>query len=177
MRSLIRGRPLPGRFFLGDHHSVASSVPRYKQVGMILCIIRSCVISIYSTHGHFNSGGRHHKHASILKPLLSNCSFETLAKRPANQSHVKNGGQVVSILSNREHDDVIKWKHFLRYWPFVRGIHRSRANSPHKGQWHGTLMFSLICVWINGWVNNREAGDLTRYYAQYDIINELVMST
>ena len=26
----------------------------------------------------------------------------------------------------REHDDVIKWKHFPRYWPFVRGIHRSR---------------------------------------------------
>ena len=23
------------------------------------------------------------------------------------------------------HDDVIKWKHFPRYWPFVRGIHRS----------------------------------------------------
>ena len=22
------------------------------------------------------------------------------------------------------HDDVIKWKHFPRYWPFVRGIHR-----------------------------------------------------
>ena len=21
------------------------------------------------------------------------------------------------------HDDVIKWKHFPRYWPFVRGIH------------------------------------------------------
>ena len=31
---------------------------------------------------------------------------------------------------------------------------------PRKGQWHGALMFSLICVWINGWVNNREAGDL-----------------
>ena len=24
------------------------------------------------------------------------------------------------------HDDVIKWNHFPRYWPFVRGIHRSR---------------------------------------------------
>ena len=24
------------------------------------------------------------------------------------------------------HDDVIKWKHFPRYWSFVRGIHRSR---------------------------------------------------
>ena len=33
-----------------------------------------------------------------------------------------------------EHDDVIKWKHFPRYWPFVRGIHRSPVNSPHKGQ-------------------------------------------
>ena len=44
------------------------------------------------------------------------------------------------------HDDVIKWKHFPRYWPFVRGIHRSPGNSPHKGQWRGALMFSLICV-------------------------------
>ena len=26
---------------------------------------------------------------------------------------------------DRPHDDVIKWKHFPRYWPFVRGIHRS----------------------------------------------------
>ena len=57
------------------------------------------------------------------------------------------------------HDDVIKWKHFPRYWPFVRGIHRSPVNSPHKGQWRGALMFSLIGVWINGWLNNREAGD------------------
>ena len=42
------------------------------------------------------------------------------------------------------HDDVIKWKHFPRYWPFVRGIHRPPVNSPHKGQWRGALMFSLI---------------------------------
>ena len=46
---------------------------------------------------------------------------------------------------NDYHDDVIKWKHFPRYWPFVWGIHRSPVNSPHKGQWHGALMFSLIC--------------------------------
>ena len=51
---------------------------------------------------------------------------------------------------------------FPRYWPFVRGIHRSPVNSPHKGQWRGALIFSLICVWINGWVNNREAGGLRR---------------
>ena len=67
------------------------------------------------------------------------------------------------------HDDVIKWKHFPRYWPFVRGIHRSPVNSPHKGQWCGALMFSLICVWINGWVNNSQAGDVRRYRAHYDV--------
>ena len=66
------------------------------------------------------------------------------------------------------HDGVIKWKHFPRYWPFVRGNHRSPVNSPHKGQWRGALMFSLICVWINGWTNNREAGDLRRYHTHYD---------
>ena len=38
-------------------------------------------------------------------------------------------------------DDVIKWKHFPRYWPFVRWIHRYPMNSPHKGQWRGALMF------------------------------------
>ena len=68
------------------------------------------------------------------------------------------------------HDDVIKWKHFPRYWPFVGGIHRSPVNSQHKGQWRGALMFSLICVWINGWVNNREAGDLRRFLTHYDVI-------
>ena len=36
----------------------------------------------------------------------------------------------------------------------------------HKG---GALMFSLICAWINGWVNNREAGDLKRHHAHYDV--------
>ena len=62
----------------------------------------------------------------------------------------------------------MKWKHFPRNWPFVRGIHRSPVNSPHKGQWRGGLMFSLICVWINDWVNNREAGDVRRYRAHYN---------
>ena len=74
-----------------------------------------------------------------------------------------------SMLLNASHDDVIKWKHFPRYWPFVRGIHRSPVNSPHKGQWRGALMFTLICVWINGCVNNREAGDLKRYCAHYGV--------
>ena len=64
------------------------------------------------------------------------------------------------------HDDAIKWKHFPRYWPFVRGIHRSQVN---KGQWRGAFIVSLICARINGWVNNGDACDLRRHRAHYDI--------
>ena len=48
-------------------------------------------------------------------------------------------------------------------------IYRSTVNSPHKGQWCGSLIFSLIYAWINGWVNSREAGDLRRHRAHYDV--------
>ena len=41
-------------------------------------------------------------------------------------------------------DDVIKWKHFPHYWPFVRVMHQSPVNSPHEGQWRRALIFSLI---------------------------------
>ena len=67
------------------------------------------------------------------------------------------------------HEDVIIWRHFPLYWSFVRRIHRWPVNSPHKGQWRGALMFSLICARINGWVNNREAGDLRTHHAHYDV--------
>ena len=77
---------------------------------------------------------------------------------------------VTTKATRLKHDDVIKWKHFPRYWPFVRGIHRSPVNSQHKGQRRGALMFSLICARINGWVNKGEAGDLRRHGVNYDVI-------
>ena len=75
-----------------------------------------------------------------------------------------------NVRCDSSHDDVIKWKHFPRNWPFVREIHRSPVNFPHKGQWRGALMFSLIYAWINDWVNNHEAGDLRRQHGHYDVI-------
>ena len=68
----------------------------------------------------------------------------------------------------KSHADVIKWKHFPRYWPCARGNHRSPVKSTHNGRWRGALMFSLICAWINGSVNNRKAGDLRRHRVHYD---------
>ena len=67
------------------------------------------------------------------------------------------------------HDDVIKWKHFPCYRPFVRGIHQSPVNSPHKGQWRRAVMFPLICARINGGINNGDDGDSRRHRVQYDV--------
>ena len=47
------------------------------------------------------------------------------------------------------HDDVIKWRHFPRYWPFVRGIHRSPVNSPHRPVTRSFDVFFDLQWW--GW--------------------------
>ena len=92
-------------------------------------------------------------------------SSQTSSRRNA----ASNGWQTRCALLMHMHDDVIEWKHFLCYLPFVRGIHRSPLDSPHKGQWHGALTFSLICAWTNSWGNNRDDGDLRRHSTHYDI--------
>ena len=73
------------------------------------------------------------------------------------------------LMSIHVQDDVIKWKHFPCYWPFVSGIHQSSVNSPHKGQWRGALVFSLICAWTSGWANTPDAGNLRRHCTHYNV--------
>ena len=75
--------------------------------------------------------------------------------------------RLLFLFTSTFHDDVIQWKHFPRYWPFVRGNHQSPLDTPHKVQWLGALMFSLICAWRNGWANNRDAGDVRGHRAHY----------
>ena len=53
--------------------------------------------------------------------------------------------------------------------PFVRGIHRSPVDSSPKGHWRRALMFSMMCVWTNNWVGNRNAGHLRCHLAHYDV--------
>ena len=68
------------------------------------------------------------------------------------------------------HDDVIKWKHFLSYWPFVRGITGHRW-IPHKKASDAELWcFLWSAHWIIGSVNNCEAGEFRCHRAHYDII-------
>ena len=67
------------------------------------------------------------------------------------------------VLSN--HDDVMKWKHFrvtghlCGEFTGHRWISRTKASDAE-----------LWCfLWINDWLNNREAGDLRRNRAHYDV--------
>ena len=90
-----------------------------------------------------------------------------IAIRPAKLSIVQ---EWTTPRNHVTYDDVIKWKHLPRSWPFVWGIHRSPVNSPHKGQRRGGSMFSLIYAWINGWVTYREAADLGCHCTHYDVI-------
>ena len=93
------------------------------------------------------------------------------------------GRQILLLCKVSTHDGVINtwWRHQMKkmphYCPFMRGIHRSPVKSPHKGQWRGTLMFSLTCAWTKGWVNTRDAGDLKRHRTHYYVPVMSVMQT
>ena len=65
------------------------------------------------------------------------------------------------------------WRHqmetFSALLGFARGIHRSPVDSPHKGQWHGALMFSLMCASTNDRASNGDAGDLRPHGTHHDV--------
>ena len=79
--------------------------------------------------------------STILKqrPLISENVFEIfngninylVSSDPADGPAKLGARRVMTKLWSQ--DDVTKWKHFPRYWPFVWGIHRRPVNSPHKG--------------------------------------------
>ena len=83
------------------------------------------------------------------------------------------GRHMVTLGHNelKSHGITTWWRHQMETFSALLAIcaGNSPVNSPHKGQWRGALMFSLICAWINGWVNNHEAGDLRRHRAHYDV--------
>ena len=68
---------------------------------------------------------------------------------------------------------IILWRNqmetFTRYWPFARGIHRSPVDSPQKGQWRELWCF-LWSAPEQTVEQTRDAGDLRRHRAHYDVI-------
>ena len=65
------------------------------------------------------------------------------------------------------------WRHHMETFSALLALCAGNSpvtrEFPHKGQWCGALMFSFICAWTNGWENNRDACDLRRNRAHYDV--------
>ena len=107
----------------------------------------------------------------VLKPEYSELSGQSRSVPSLLISWRHNHGILTDCAGGTEachHDDVMEWKHFPRYWPFVQGIHRPPVNSPHKGQWRGTLMFSLICVSWCWWFETQSRSSWRHCNARMD---------
>ena len=113
---------------------------------------------------------------SLIEATAFYCHFITHVIPPLPTLHNLRDptNQFIAYLSmlycNHQHDDVVKWKHF-------------RVTGPTCGEFTGDRWIPLTkasdaelwccpwsAPWISGWVNNREAGDLRRHRAHYDVI-------
>ena len=93
--------------------------------------------------------------------------FVTLASSfisPLGEIHMYNGPWSDPFTTTSSNGNIIRVTGLCEGNPPVTG------GFPHKGQWRGALIFSLIYAWTNGWANNRDADDLWRHRAHYDVI-------
>ena len=75
-------------------------------------------------------------HSQTSQCLMKPGVFGHLWKKSVHSQYIAvifDKTKLSAITHQKGHDEVIKWKHFSHYWPFVRGIHRFPVNSPHKG--------------------------------------------
>ena len=101
----------------------------------------------------------------LFQPNLTN----VMAANTLAPDITKSSATMALTVEYEDHDDVIKWKHFPRYWSFVPGIHRSLVNSLHKGQWRRALMV-FFDLRLNKWLSKQSWGsDLRCYRAHYDV--------
>ena len=99
---------------------------------------------------HSSDGGPHQKDTEHNGPVSAaagagpSSQWWSQTKRWPLLHHEAKENNVCAIkcqsgATGSRYDDVIKWIHFPRHWSFVRGIHRSPVNSPHKSQWRFLL--------------------------------------
>ena len=79
----------------------------------------------------------------------------------------------VEILASWKTFHYTWWRHQMETFSALLAI--CAGNSPVSGEFPSqrpvtrSFDFFLICTWINGWVNNRKAGDLRCHRVHYDV--------
>ena len=61
------------------------------------------------------------------------------------------------------------WRHQMEISSALLVLCAENSQVASQSHWRRALIFSSICGWTNGWVNNRDAGDLRRRSAYYDV--------
>ena len=95
---------------------------------------------------------------------------------------IKNCSQVFIVLAQllkylQIDCNILPWHRSpLCYWPFVRGIHWSSMDSPHKRLAAQALIFSLMLAWTNCWTNIPVPGYFTRYDTHVKVFANLLQS-
>ena len=98
--------------------------------------------------------------SSSKGPVMRNFGITNCLKMKRDVGCFRHHGAHVTLLITRSRDYT---------GPLFGGIHRSPVDSPHKDQWRGALVFSLICASTNGWPSNRDADDFRHHRAHYDV--------
>ena len=102
---------------------VAMPVIIYNFVGQVICVVFNML-----------SSGR------VWANRVTDCRQKYFSRMQTPIHNLTSIGLLYGMMTS------LNEKKIPRYWPFVWGINRSPVNSPHKGHWRGTLMFSLICA-------------------------------
>ena len=106
-----------------------------------------------------------HTEFHVSQQCFSNLALYWLATKPLDTQKPQ-----INWICPLLHDGVIKWNTFSALLALCAGNSPFIGYSPLKGHWRRALKFSLICAWINAWLNNRESGNLRRRRAHYDVI-------
>ena len=108
--------------------------------------------------------------------MMANCAgHDGSFNEPINSIGFPYVDKITVVWWNYDHFvNISWWRHGMETFSALLTLcaanYQSPVNSLHEGQWRGALIFSLICFCTNGWVNNRDAGDLRRNRAHYDVI-------
>ena len=137
-----------------------------RRVITVHIFLRGIIRSLQWGHNGRDEVSNHQPHDCLLNRLFRRRSKKTSKLRvtslfAVNSSVTHEFPAQMASKKNFPLDDVTMCSRLLtRILESIHTQYRGPVNSPHKGQWRGALIFSLICVWINVWINNREAGDL-----------------
>ena len=128
--------------------SLKDSYPLLKFEYIIVFVIFPWYLSVNSVEINFQ--GKQEPASDVPNTLAVNDWVTKIIRASANKILTQ-----VSIYI--AHDDIIKYKRFTHYWPFVRGMTVTRN------------LVSLICIWTNAWASNGDAGDLRHHRTHHDV--------